>query len=540
MTGPASAVALDGRLAARIGEATAAVTVGPAEGPQLSVDVEMADAQGDPLRVRGTIPFRVALAGGAAASPGAGDVALDISARSFSMGWVTPFLGPLGVQGFDMELTADGRLQGTLSEPRLTGDASLANGHLEIPAQGVAYRDVRGRLEFAGDHVHVPSLTATSEGSAEVTGDVALAPLKRPGFDLEIHMRRFEVVDNAWTRLRTTGDLTLSGDLGAPVVEGSVQLETTDVYLDELGEGVSVRPVELTPEDYRMLESYFGYRPPSSTATPADPLLPWSIHMNVDIGNDVWVRRRTQPELRVQVDGSVEVRKQPGESIQLFGTIEALSERSYVEQFGRRFSIASGSVTFNGSPLDWRVNAEASYDVPSSRDPRQAEATITLDVSGEANDLSLTLGSQPSMENADILSYLATGRPASSAAEFGNAGSGSGSGGILGAGEELALGRVAGALEETAQQAVGLDVVEIRQNGLRGATLVAGRYVNPRLFVGFQQPLSFSSGSDATSQDQGLRGTEVEIEYTWYRWLLVNVQGGQSALRLFFRTKYAY
>jgi len=537
--GPASDVTLAGRLDARIGGTTGAVTLRPAEGGGLGVDVAWTDAQGDPLRVVGTVPFPVALTRGAPAPSTPGAVALDISARSFSLGWVTPFLGPLGVERFDAALTADGRLQGTLDQPSLTGSASLAGGRVEIPRQGVAYADVHGDLEFAGDHVHIPSLTATSEGTAEVSGDIALAPLKRPGFDLKVHARRFQVVDNAWTRLRTTGDLTLSGDLGAPVVGGSVQLEATDIYLDQLGQGVSVRPVELTAEDYRMLESYFGYRPPSSMATPADPLLPWSIHLSLDIGNDVWVRRRTQPELRVQVDGSLDVRKQPGDSIQLFGTVESLAERSYVEQFGRRFSITSGSVTFNGSPMDWRVSAEATYDVPSSRDPRASEAVITMDVSGGPDDLRLTLGSQPAMENADILSYLATGQPAASAMELGSPGSGA-AGGVLGAGEAFALGQVAGALEETAQQAVGLDVVEIRQNGLKGVTVVAGRYVNPRLFVGFQQPLTLAGGSDPNNQDQGFRATEVQVEYTWYRWLLVNVQGGQSALRLFFRTKYAY
>ena len=540
ITGPADEVALSGTLDASIGDATAHIAIQPGEGRTLGVDIRMTDPQDQPLTVRGTVPFHLALVGGGSGPPHGQTMALDITARAFSVDWITPFLRPVGVQTFEAELTTDARLEGTMDKPSLTGSASLAHGRIEIPEQGVSWTDVHGDLEFAGDRIHVPSLTATAEGSARIEGDIVLEPLDRPSFDLKAHLRRFEAVDNAWTRLRVNGDLTLTGNLAQPVVRGSAQVEDTDIYADQVGEGQTVSPVELGPEDYRMLASYFGYRPSESIAVQSDPLLAWSIDMSLDIGSDVWVRRRTQPEMRVQIDGSLDVRKEPGDSIQLFGTVEAVTGRSYFEQFGRRFTISNGTVTFNGSPTDWQIDAEARYEVPSSRDPNSSEATITLDVVGRADDLSLTLGSEPTMENADILSYLATGRPAASAAQFGNAGSSGGSGGVLGAGEEFALGRVAGILEETAEQAVGLDVVEIRQNGLKGATLVAGRYVNPRLFVGFQQPLTLNGRSDEATHDQSSRGTEVEIEYTWYRWLLVNIQGGQSTIRLFFRTKYAY
>ncbi len=540
-TGPADDVGLNGDLDATLGDATAHIAVRPAEGRALGVEVTMTDPQNDPLTVRGTIPFRLSLAaGGGAGPPPDQTMGLDITARDFSVGWITPFLRPLGVQTFEAELTADARLEGTMDDPSLTGSASLAQGRLEIPEQGVSYTEIHGNLRFPGDRIEVPSLTAVAGGTAEIEGDIVLAPLNNPTFDLRGHFRRFEVVENAWTRLRVNGDVTLSGDLQGPVVGGSAQIEDTDIYADQVGEGQMVRPVELTSEDYRMLASYFGYRPSEAIAVQRDPLLPWSIDLSLDIGNDVWVRRRTQPEMRIQIDGSLDVRKEPGDSIRLFGTVEAVNGRSYFQQFGRRFTIANGTVTFNGSPMDWQVDAEARYEVPSTRDPNTSEATITLDVRGRADDLGLTLGSEPSMENADILSYLATGRPAASAAQFGNTGSSGGSGGVLGAGEELALGRVAGLLEETAEQAVGLDVVEIRQNGLKGATLVAGRYVNPRLFVAFQQPLTLNARTEEATRDQGSRGTEVEIEYTWYRWLLVNIQGGQSTIRLFLRTKYAY
>lgn len=543
VSGPASDVALDGRFDATVNDAVVHVRLLPTEGPGLGVEARVLDGQGDPLRIEGVVPVDISLApGGGEEAAEAGDgIALEITADQFSPEWLLPFLDPLGVQRLDADLSAQAHLEGTLEDPSLTGSAALARGTVEIPAQGIAYEDMRGALTFRGDRVRIDSLLARSGGTASVEGEILLEPLNRPTLDLRVETRRFVAASNDWTRLVANGDLSLSGDLAAPVVEGSVQLENTDVFADLVGESGSAAPVELTQEDYRMLESYFGFRPTSSAAVQREALERWTIDLTVDLGTDVWLRRRTQPELNVQLTGQLDVRKEPGDSIQLFGTVEVLPARSYFEQFGRRFQVETGVITFNGPITNWQMDAVAQFEVPSFDDPTASEVTITLDVSGSPGDLSLTLGSQPSMDNADVLSYLATGRPAESAVAFGGQGQGDDSGGgVLGLGEELALSRVAGVLERSAAESVGLDVVEIRQSGTRGTTIIAGRYVNPRLFVGFEQPLTSKADREDPTRNAAALQTEVEIEYTWFRWLLVNVQGGQSALRFFLRTKYAF
>jgi len=93
-------------------------------------------------------------------------------------------------------------------------------------------------------------------------------------------------------------------------------------------------------------------------------------------------------------------------------------------------------------------------------------------------------------------------------------------------------------VEGAAARSVGLDVVEIRREGLRQATLVAGKYVSPRLYVGFAQPVSLQEGS-SRSTGSGT-GSEIEIELEALRWLIVNIEGSGSDLRLFLRGRYAY
>ena len=46
-----------------------------------------------------------------------------------------------------------------------------------------------------------------------------------------------------------------------------------------------------------------------------------------------------------------------------------------------------------------------------------------------------------------------------------------------------------------------------------------------------------AAGEDGLDDQQ--QGTQVELEYSLYRWLLLNLQGG-SEFRWFFRTRYAF
>jgi translocation and assembly module TamB len=258
------------------------------------------------------------------------------------------------------------------------------------------------------------------------------------------------------------------------------------------------------------------------------------IDLSVNASRDTWVRQRANPEMEIQLTGGVRVTKEPSDSVRLDGEVDAVPSRSYVEQFGRRFSIRRGRIEFRGTVPESRVDMEAAYIVPSRGNPGAAEATITLDVEGTLDDLSLVLGSEPEMENADIVSYLATGRPASTGLSVG----GDGGGGLGSIGSDYALGRVTGLVEGLAAEGIGLDVVEIEADGLRGATLVAGRFVSPRVYVGFKQPIGRDARDAASSS--GADRTQVEVEYEALKWLLLNMEASNSTISFFFRFRYAY
>src|SRR5262245_4235042 len=136
------------------------------------------------------------------------------------------------------------------------------------------------------------------------------------------------------------------------------------------------------------------------------------------------------------------------------------------------------------------------------------------------------------MSEAEIVSYIATGH--SAAVKTGSSSSDQSSS----LAKDIGLSQVTGFAEEAAQEAIGLDVLQVRFDALQGATLVAGRYLDSQLYVGFRQPLQYKENGSSTSGEE-LR-TSFELEYAVYQWLVLNLQGETSKLRSFIRAHHAY
>ena len=84
------------------------------------------------------------------------------------------------------------------------------------------------------------------------------------------------------------------------------------------------------------------------------------------------------------------------------------------------------------------------------------------------------------------------------------------------------------------------DAFELPVVVLGGATLVAGRYVDPQLYVGFRSPLDYSQNTSTNTSNSTVNSTAFEVEYAISRWLVVNLQGETAKVRSFIRARRAY
>lgn len=507
---------------------------------QLDIDAAMTPIDGHPLTVKGELPIQLSFAQGAPISVvERGAVDVRIAAAGFDLTTIEPFLDAQTIDKAEGSLAIDARVGGVADAPQLSGTLALHDVTLGLPAMGVTYEKGTIDAHLANDRLTIDTAVMRSgDGSMRLTGSVILRQLTLGQFDLHASMHKFRAVWTSAYQVVASGDVAFQGTTKAPAVSGALTVDQGTLDLSATGSGGSAKPVTLTDAELRSISARFGMaavRPGGKQEQPFFDKL--ALNLKVTTDRDAWVRRRANPQLQVELSGTVTARKDPGGPLRLYGTLEPVEGRSYVAQFGRRFTVSEGELTFDGPPQRLRMNIQTQYVVPSTGDPNAAEVTINLDVSGTPNSIQLVLSSDPQMSNSDIISYIATGHP--EAAGLGIGGNTTGSSNLaLQAGTSVAVSQLQGVIEGVGQDQLQLDVVEIRQDAVRGATLVAGRYVSPRVYLGFAQPLGF--GQAATTQLNRNLYPEAQVEYNAFKWLLIRLEGGVADMRFLLRSRYSY
>jgi len=244
---------------------------------------------------------------------------------------------------------------------------------------------------------------------------------------------------------------------------------------------------------------------------------------------NTWIRKRRNPTLAIELQGGVQLDRRANRPPRINGILRCPAGRSYVGQFGRQFELTEGEIVFKG-PLDetdLHINSE--YKVPSKGGTGLSEVVIRMKVESNLGRFVFSLTSDPAMDESEILSYLATGQSRTGA--LANTGD---QGGLAGA---MALEQLVGVAGGIAEGSMPLDVFQIRQDGARGITVVAGNYVSAKTYLGVRQPILFNQGTEDTYYDTR---TQYELEYEARPWLFLNLQGGSSRTLLFLKARVAY
>jgi len=513
------------------------------EGERLDLSSRFVATNGDSLSVHAHAPFRWTLAPDEDAGPAPvgtpGESELRVAARDFALRELAPLLGVAGITPLAGTLTADVRLAGRGSTFSGSGRVDLWGARLDLPELGVRHEDVELHGAWAGDRFVVERLGArTGGGSLAVTGAVRMAGPTRIEPDLVLRAERAVFVNTRELRAVGTGELRLTGRFWAPILTGHMGFEGCRYQVrPDAFVGVGGRSdVQLSTADLEAVDEAFAY----ATMTAPDPLLAFydasDLDLVLQLGRGNLVRRPTPPRLHLEVTGEMRLRKRPHREPELFGHLEPVPGRGFVEQFGRSFEFVGGQVQLNGpsSSHVLRIQTEYGRSGGGYLAGSDSRVVVHLDIEGGVEELRLILSSEPPLSETEIIAYIATGRtPTTRGAEAASLGSD-----VAQLGRDIGLSTVTGALEDVAQRSVGLDVLKVHYDPLQGAALVAGRYVAPQLYIGFSQPLQ---SADAASDRPGEPNrTRVEVEYQAFRWLLLNVQGETSRVRSFVRFSREY
>lgn len=446
------------RVDGRIGSPQGELRMGQGEGRALLAwsALELA-VEGDPTELRLQVGARF---GGDGRLQGELR-ALEVGAENARVqGQVSLLLDQLGVLELLSEeaviapvgrLSAELGIDGPLAAPALQGGALLSGFGAELPALGI--RPSEGRVELRLDGASAADLEFAFRSEGELRGrgrldwsDAAEQPLR-----IEIEGSEVLLSDTAQVRL---------------VASPALQLE-------QRGELLRLRGRVAVPRAEVRLDRFEGSQQVSSDVVVLDPAQPErAVAAAQRIDADVRLALGEDVELEGfglngRVSGELRVRDRPGRTTNASGSLNVSGR---YKAYGQDLDITRGRLSFAQSPLD-----NPGLDIRAER--RIDEVTVGIRVTGTAAAPVLGLWSQPSLDQADVLSYLMLGRPVRAVR--------SGEGQQLNA-AAAALGAGGNYIAERLGARLGFDQASVEDSAaLGGSALMLGKYLSPRLYVAY-------------------------------------------------------
>jgi autotransporter translocation and assembly factor TamB len=512
-------------------------------GEGLRINAATVPVRGGRLTVNGTLPWRLTLTptdsgSSVGVSAGAADtVALAVQADSFDLAVFNPLLPADAARDLRGTLIAKARVSGPVKAPRADGTLEMSSVAVALPPLGLSYRDgaMTGRL--SGDELRVEQLRLRTDKKQSLTaqGVIRLRPFNDPALDLTAKLSNFQISNSSSLQAVASGDLRLQGTAAKPSLTGNLTMGRTDITMGGAQTAVTVEKVDLAPEDLRQLAREFG--PAVLAQVHESPGLVDRFHLdlNLRLPNRVWFRRTTSPKAEIELSGRIRLRQEPGQPMQFFGKVEPVPGRGTLDVYGREFRLSGGDIRLNGPVDSTTLDVTAEYQVPTQGGPDEEGVVVDVAAKGHLDSLALEFTSQPDMSQDDILSYIVTGRPSSDNPLAQGSGGGTSTGEM---GASVALGTLTQSLSTTAEKQLGLDVFQIKPEGVRGLTLTAGRYVGSSLFLSMNLPIQLET---AAQQTPGYNfGPSFEVEYALQRWLRAKVEAGNVPPSFTLRSRYAY
>gem|GEM_PF-2617560 len=346
-------------------------------------------------------------------------------------------------------MAADITVGGTFAAPALKGKASLDVPRLDLTEPVLSFDNTHLDIDLHGNELTAKGSSQIDNRPIVLGGRALLQDLDRWNASLTLTAESVRLDDVFGSSLQASPDLALVIEPGMVKLSGDIVVEGSEIVIRDISS--TIRP----SSDVRIVDGQQGSSPPWRVIT------------------DLGLRLTGENRLRVAgfdglLGGNVRVRSETGKLTSGEGAL-TVSEGTY-RAFGATVPIRTGRLEFIGGTLD-----DPAIQIESRRRIEQRE--VGFDVTGTLQAPVVTLVSNPSMDQSEILSWLLYGRAA---------GDGSGaSAALLASSIRTALGREE---EESFIQrmlgGMGMAGIGVETSLTSGVGL--SKQLTPRLFIKYK------------------------------------------------------
>lgn len=395
--------------------------------------------------------------------------------------WLT-LLAP-GLEKPAGTLQADLAIGGTLSQPAINGQATLAKAEVDLPAVGLALRDLALSIDGSPDGLTLQGSARSGKGTLTLAGRAAPLAEGHP-LTLTLQGERFQAANLAEAKVWISPDLVfdLQGDVLA--VSGTLTVPEAAITPNQLPAS-AVKP----SEDVVFVDEAPAEQSAAGLQTRADVRLVLGDKVLVDAFG-----------LDAQLGGSLRIRQTGRTQPSAQGELNVVKGK--YEAYGQDLTITKGRLIFMGAVTNPMLDLEA---VRKFTEPEKL--TVGIRGKGNVRKPDLRLFADKAMEERDMLSYLIIGRPLGEA---------EGADGQMLSNAALNMGLTGAAgLAQSVGERLGLANTTITTKGKGEDTaIVVGTWLAPSLYMDYGSAVMGSKNAGALWSLQYFFTKQLKIEAT--------------------------
>jgi len=439
------------------------------------------------LNASGTLPVNLSWNNGFRADVSDG---LDFRAQSagLSIAFLNAFAGK-SAENIAGELSLDATARGALKEPQLRGNFQLRDGRVKVTPLNVDINGITMTGGLDSRSIQVRDLTAKAkDGEIHGSGSLALRDFDANGFRLALKADRWPAIDTQRYQLKVAGDINAQGTLTAPklsgnvnVIEGSLRPDLSFLEQNKAVPKADETIVFVSQEGESPVPPSQKKKEEAAASKDEGFFKNLTLDLALRAQRNLWIRH---PDLVAELSSDLHATKAPNRDIELTGRVDVV--RGSLAFQGRRFQLTRGAIQFTGGgKINPSLDLVAQYRLPNY----EVDATI----GGTVEKPTLTLTSDPRLEQADILALLLFGKPIDSLSQKEQ-------GTLQQNALSITSGYVASQIANSVSTALGLDSlgVDISQVDFSGGRIGFGRYIGNKTYVSVSQKLAEDQGRDVS------------------------------------------
>jgi translocation and assembly module TamB len=314
-----------------------------------------------------------------------------------------PIQGELLVERFDLatfkalfpqldvlqgNINGQAKIDGTLGRPLLTGELSLAKGALKDESLPVVLSEIEQSIYLKGQRADFKGSYKLGKGQGSMNGDIAWIPALKG--NLHISGKELEFDYQSMIKAKISPNISLMFEPYNVEIKGDVTIPYARVKVRELPKG------SISPSKDVILVDQQAEKEASKQRLALDVLLKIDPLNNNEVKLDAF-------GLTTDLQGQLKLQNNKRD---IFGSGEVKLVNGRYKAYGQNLLIREGDILFTSSLERPFLSIEA------IRDPKlTADGVIAgVRVEGVAQNPTVSVFSEPVMEQQQTLSYILTGR----------------------------------------------------------------------------------------------------------------------------------